>query len=377
MVTEHLALYHDLPLNILSPKLAGLVRRFVEQVRDQVGLDSPPVGAPVRVPASYVSRVFGRPPPDPEPIDCGGPDCLAPERLAWREPILLALGYVVWKWTPAQRQELLNRLLIADDPLGTVLPRTALFVVDALTEMQGVPEESFPALIPKLLVAYADRGSTGRFPALKTRIEEGFSVRRSATENGWMKYSLRRFAPLTGQGSLRPPRFDSRARVVHADHRGRPRRWAGERQHRVGMAYRAEPTRLDLSGTSGCRPPIPTLPDAPVRAVLKDLARLETGEMLSSFETELAELAANIEESRAALTHAEEALRERELSLNPAGDIAPESQSRQLSRERDPLVRAVAAARKEVQRYDQVFAQVTDLMASGDKTREEPLAATR
>ena len=69
----------------------------------------------------------------------------------WREPIVLALGHVSIAWGPQARNQLLQSLLNADDPLDDVLPRTPLLIASALDEMQSVPADIFTEVVRKLL----------------------------------------------------------------------------------------------------------------------------------------------------------------------------------------------------------------------------------
>lgn len=93
----------------------------------------------------------------------------------WREPILMALGHisVAKNWGPKARQHLLTSLLEADDPLGDLIPRTALLIVSAIPEMAWTSEQEqiLHEVIHRLLVAYAGQGRVGGFETLREQIQ--------------------------------------------------------------------------------------------------------------------------------------------------------------------------------------------------------------
>ena len=97
----------------------------------------------------------------------------------WREPIVLALGHVGTEWGPQARNQLLQSLLNANDPLGDVLPRTPLLIANALDEMPSVPEDIFIEVAKKLLFAYADHQGIYQIEQLRHRIESALTLLRS------------------------------------------------------------------------------------------------------------------------------------------------------------------------------------------------------
>ncbi len=88
-----------------------------------------------------------------------------------REPILLALGYVGSRWGPRDRDRLLHDLLHADDPLGDLLPRTALLIATAMGEIASVSASVVQDVARRLLAAYGDPTGPNKFAPVCSRIE--------------------------------------------------------------------------------------------------------------------------------------------------------------------------------------------------------------
>jgi hypothetical protein len=95
----------------------------------------------------------------------------------WREPILMALGYVS-RNRPRSLPDLVRQLLEYDGELRDLVPRSALLVVDALPDMVGTPPEVTRELSLKLLRSYADRTGLARFEMLRERLEDAFDQLR-------------------------------------------------------------------------------------------------------------------------------------------------------------------------------------------------------
>jgi hypothetical protein len=96
----------------------------------------------------------------------------------WREPILLALGHVSTNrdWGPMARMKLLRQILDADDPLGELLPRGPLLVIQALPEMENVPDELVGELLDRLLRAYTASATDEASVALARQIEKAMNT---------------------------------------------------------------------------------------------------------------------------------------------------------------------------------------------------------
>ena len=97
----------------------------------------------------------------------------------WREPVLLALGYVGSRWGRESCDRLLLDLLEADDPLGDLLPRTPLLIISALDEMPEVSPQIIQRVARRLLVAYADRDGLAQFEKLREQVESSFTRLRT------------------------------------------------------------------------------------------------------------------------------------------------------------------------------------------------------
>ncbi|MCX7840924.1 MAG: signal transduction protein with Nacht domain protein, partial [Anaerolineae bacterium] len=93
----------------------------------------------------------------------------------WREPILLALGFLALNQESAARERLLTHLLETSDPLADLLPRNALLVASALPEFVEMPHRIVEQVTRRLLIAYADREGIGRFEHLREQIERALA----------------------------------------------------------------------------------------------------------------------------------------------------------------------------------------------------------
>ncbi|MCA9068999.1 MAG: hypothetical protein KDA84_08755, partial [Planctomycetaceae bacterium] len=118
------------------------------------------------------------------------------ENPRWREPLLLTLGIASdHPEIPHELfRELLEALLSLRDNRNSTLPRGALLLVDALSDMSPMSDWLGTQLADALLECYADRQGIGRFVPLQERLESSFGKLRS----GWT--SIR--------GNRRMPRLD-------------------------------------------------------------------------------------------------------------------------------------------------------------------------
>ncbi|HYU31647.1 MAG TPA: CHAT domain-containing protein [Thermoanaerobaculia bacterium] len=92
----------------------------------------------------------------------------------WREPVLMALGQLSAELYEGELRTLLLGLLERPEPLGHLVPRTALLLTAALPEMVRVPAGVIERIAGRLLAAYADRSLRDRFPSLGEKIERAF-----------------------------------------------------------------------------------------------------------------------------------------------------------------------------------------------------------
>ncbi len=175
LVTKHFAHYHHLDPHQLPPDLAGRIEQFIHTVREQVGLLAARgdylygflhLTFQEYLAARYLVR-------DRERALERIQDKISDPR--WREPILLALGYVVMTEGPEARERMLQTLLDADDPLGDLLPRSALLIAQALPEFIHTPPRIVAHVSQRLLRAYANREGIGRFEYLREQIEQALT----------------------------------------------------------------------------------------------------------------------------------------------------------------------------------------------------------
>jgi hypothetical protein len=79
----------------------------------------------------------------------------------WREPLLMALGYINWR-SPAAAADIIGRLLADQGQAGDFFPRMSLLLATAITQMTGAPREVVVLVIRDLLRANKDLEITGR-----------------------------------------------------------------------------------------------------------------------------------------------------------------------------------------------------------------------
>lgn len=73
----------------------------------------------------------------------------------WREPILLALGYVRISWSDRDQERLYQELLDYQDPIGTLIPRMPLFILAAAKERMISSPRLIYRIIDKILYSYS------------------------------------------------------------------------------------------------------------------------------------------------------------------------------------------------------------------------------
>jgi len=95
----------------------------------------------------------------------------------WREPLLMALGYVSLQW-PGALPDLLRDILRHEGELHDLLPRGALLITAALPEMAPLHDDLVRELGERLLRAYADRESLARFAELRRVLERALDLLR-------------------------------------------------------------------------------------------------------------------------------------------------------------------------------------------------------
>jgi len=96
----------------------------------------------------------------------------------WREPLLLAISYLGKKFPIARdRNQVLDTLLEAEDPMGNIIPRSANLIALAIPEMNFVPDTKLiQEIVMKLLEAYASAGPTEEGKELRENVEGTFKA---------------------------------------------------------------------------------------------------------------------------------------------------------------------------------------------------------
>ncbi len=93
----------------------------------------------------------------------------------WHEPILLALGHIGTEWGQNDLEDVLDDLLKADDPISDLIPRISILIVNALDEMEKIPNQIIEKIIINLLSLYSGQKDNIQFNQLSDKIEEIFS----------------------------------------------------------------------------------------------------------------------------------------------------------------------------------------------------------
>ncbi|MCC5610931.1 hypothetical protein LC612_30330 [Nostoc sp. CHAB 5834] len=178
IITDELAHYRNLKNTEAAFSLTDEIQAFVRKIRDDVGLLAE------RAPGLYhfLHRTFQeylagiylvR---DPR---CSSNNIISKiEDPIWREPILLALGYIdIIERTRTNTEQreidyLVGAMLKADDPLKDLIPRSALFVAMAIPEMDHLNDQLFEEIINQLLETYHQNREKAEFKSINTQIEQ-------------------------------------------------------------------------------------------------------------------------------------------------------------------------------------------------------------
>ena len=93
----------------------------------------------------------------------------------WREPLLLALGFVMIdpQLGPEARSRLLTEILAADGP-NALIPRAAMLLVAALPEMRNTPAGVVGQTAMRLLTSYAISLEHDQVGGLREQVEQAF-----------------------------------------------------------------------------------------------------------------------------------------------------------------------------------------------------------
>ncbi len=110
----------------------------------------------------------------------------------WREPILLALGAADLEWSSIQLEELIQSMLFADDPLLDLLPRSSLFIVHAIPEMEHLSENLMNDILKQLLRAYCDLHGIAKYQNIRQQLGLAFAKLRDGKRSGVLNRFLTR-----------------------------------------------------------------------------------------------------------------------------------------------------------------------------------------
>lgn len=91
----------------------------------------------------------------------------------WREPLLLALGFVMIHWERESQIKLLTEVL-AIDGQDVLIPRATFLLTDALLEIHEVPTEVIEQIVTRLLNSYSMSLEQVQARGLRERIEQMF-----------------------------------------------------------------------------------------------------------------------------------------------------------------------------------------------------------
>lgn len=108
---------------------------------------------------------------------------------AWREPLLLALGFVMIHWGRESQIRLLTEVL-AIDGQDALIPRATFLLTDALLEIHEVPTEVVEQIVTQLLNSYSISMEQIQALGLRERIEQMFIRLRQCSQIDVVNHSL-------------------------------------------------------------------------------------------------------------------------------------------------------------------------------------------
>ncbi len=104
----------------------------------------------------------------------------------WREPILLALGYIGKsdQWSQEDREHLLRELFNAPDPLKRFLPRMVLLVAKTIPELGQIEDSLVRDVVERLFTVYSDRELLDEYTLIQDQVEEALVTLRLYNQEG-------------------------------------------------------------------------------------------------------------------------------------------------------------------------------------------------
>lgn len=107
----------------------------------------------------------------------------------WREPLLLALGFVMIHWGREAQIKLLTEVLEIDGQ-DALIPRATFLLADALLEIHKMPTEVVEQIVTRLLTSYSISMEQIQARGLRERIEQMFTRLRQGSQTGVVIHSL-------------------------------------------------------------------------------------------------------------------------------------------------------------------------------------------
>lgn len=101
----------------------------------------------------------------------------------WREPLLLALGFVMIDWGSKSQIQFFTKILEIDEQ-DALIPRAALLLNEASIETQGVPDVVLEGIVIRLLTSYSISMGQSQALGLRERIEQIFIQLRHGSQTG-------------------------------------------------------------------------------------------------------------------------------------------------------------------------------------------------
>ena len=115
----------------------------------------------------------------------------------WREPIYLALGYLSLSVKEVdfkiniETDAIIRELLNADDPIKDLIPRGALFVADAIPEMEVLSNDIIEEIVYRLIDLFYEEKQKPKHKSLELKLEKVISNLYSGAKKGVIEQLFR------------------------------------------------------------------------------------------------------------------------------------------------------------------------------------------